>query len=262
MWLSVVLDRFLSVLNALLGLSPASGWSFAVQASAQTLFFMAQWTEYHTHVLPTALGPVGVTEVQYTLIVGCLLSCFFPESCNAALAGPAMDESVLPMRVAIAVMVILGNILSSLAFMLAVLNAPETKEPFKAILQLVAVTTIAVGSIFGFSDATYLGYARQLSLATGFLLTHLTNKMIVFSMAQQDFGGLIKQWIVLVYLGVMAATHSIAESEEQLYAAMCVLLGLMGLNYIGWAAPTILHISNALEIKIFRINSEPKDKQS
>jgi hypothetical protein len=247
---------FLSVLNALLGLDPSSWWSFAIQASAQVLFFMAQWTEYHTHVLPTALGPVGVTEVQYSLIVGCLISCFFRESCSAALSAPALDDSALPLNLAIAAMIILGTLLSALAFILAVLNAAETKQPMKALLQLAAVITVAVGSVCGFSQAAYAGYSRMLSLATGLLLTHLTNKMIVFSMAQQDFGGLIQQWIVLVYLGGMLMTRNIVESEEHLHMTMSALLGLMSLNYVGWAVPTILHISNCLEIRIFRITPQ------
>eukprot|EP01043_Picozoa_sp_COSAG02_P024120 COSAG02_NODE_1308_length_13334_cov_5.973706_11_plen_256_part_00 len=247
---------FLSVLNALLGLDPSSGWSFAIQASAQTLFFMAQWTEYHTHVLPTALGPVGVTEVQYLLIAGCLVSCFFRESCDAALAGPALDDSALPLKFAIATMMILGTILSAMAFILAVLNSAETKQPMKALMQLVAVVTVAIGSVCGFSQAAYSGYPRMLSLATGLLLTHLTNKMIVFSMAQQDFGGLLQQWIVLVYLSGIFATQYVVQSEEHLHMTMSALLGLMSLNYAGWAFPTILHISNCLEIRIFRITPQ------
>lgn len=247
---------FLSVLNASLGLNPASGWSIALQASAQTLFFMAQWTEYHTHVLPTALGPVGVTEVQYTLIVGCLISSIFRESCSAVLSGPSLDDSALPLKFGIATMIIVGCLVSSLAFLLAVLNAPETKHPMKAVMQLATVATVAVCSVCGFSEATYSGYPRMLSLATGLLLTHLTNKMIVFSMAQQDFGGLVQQWIVLVYLGGMLTTRYVVESEGQLHMTMSALLALMGLNYVGWAAPTILHISNSLQIRIFRINPQ------
>lgn len=207
-------------------------------------------------MLPTALGPVGVTEVQYSLIVGCLISCFFRESCSAALSAPALDDSALPLNLAIAATIILGTLLSALAFILAVLNAAETKQPMKALLQLAAVITVAVGSVCGFSQAAYAGYSRMLSLATGLLLTHLTNKMIVFSMAQQDFGGLIQQWIVLVYLGGMAMTRNIVESEEHLHMTMSALLGLMSLNYVGWAVPTILHISNCLEIRIFRITPQ------
>lgn len=206
-------------------------------------------------MLPTALGPVGVTEMQYLLIAGCLVSCFFRESCDAALAGPALDDSALPLKFAIATMLILGTTLSSMAFILAVLNSAETKQPMTALKQLVPVVTVAIGSVCGFSQAAYSGYPRMLSLATGLLLTHLTNKMIVFSMAQQDFGGVLQQWIVLVYLSGMLATQYVVGSED-LHTTMSALLGLMSLNYAAWAFATILHISNCLEIRIFRITPQ------
>ena len=123
-------------------------------------------------------------------------------------------------------------------------------------MQLAAVVAVAVGSVCGFSQAAYADYPRMLSLATGLLLTHLTNKMIVFSMAQQDFGGIIQQWIVLVYLGGILATQYAVESEESLHMVISVLLGLMSLNYVGWAVPTILHISNCLDIRIFMITPQ------
>ena len=250
---------FLSAITAVLGLDPTSRWAFAVQASSQTIFFLAQWTEFHTHVLPTALGPIGVTEIQYSLIVGSLLSCFLREPVNALLVGPAMDDSALPMNLAIAVMLVLANILSCLAFILAVVNASETTNPTSAMLQLVTVLAVAVGSVFGFSEAAYTGHFRELSLATGLLLTHLTNKMIVFSMANQEFGGFLQQWIVLPYFAVMVATDSL--DAEQLSLAIMGLLGAMVANYVGWCGPTILHISTTLEINIFRITPK-KDKKA
>jgi ethanolaminephosphotransferase len=48
------------------GLSEECFWFFAMQGSLQFSFFMAQWEEYYTHVLPHAVGNfVGVTEVSY-----------------------------------------------------------------------------------------------------------------------------------------------------------------------------------------------------
>jgi hypothetical protein len=52
----------------------------AQQGVTTIFFFLAQWTEYHTHVLPTAMGPIGVTEAQYTVMGLCI---FGGELCNA-----------------------------------------------------------------------------------------------------------------------------------------------------------------------------------
>ena len=40
----------------------------------QIPFFLAQWQEYHTHIMSTAVGTIGVTEGHYGSIVAMLLS--------------------------------------------------------------------------------------------------------------------------------------------------------------------------------------------
>ena len=56
-----------------------NNWTLALQMSTQLVFFLAQWNEYTTHVLTIAVGPkgktpwFGVVEVQYIIIVGCLV---------------------------------------------------------------------------------------------------------------------------------------------------------------------------------------------
>lgn len=56
-----------------------NNWTVALQMSTQLVFFLSQWNEYTTHVLTIAVGPkgktpwFGVVEVQYIIIVGCLI---------------------------------------------------------------------------------------------------------------------------------------------------------------------------------------------
>jgi hypothetical protein len=50
-----------------------SYWFFATQASLQVSFFLAQWEEYYTGVLPHCCGQVGVTETNYGLAVASLV---------------------------------------------------------------------------------------------------------------------------------------------------------------------------------------------
>jgi CDP-alcohol phosphatidyltransferase len=49
-------------------------WFFATQASLQVSFFMAQWEEYYTGVLPHCCGQVGVTETNYGLAVASFIN--------------------------------------------------------------------------------------------------------------------------------------------------------------------------------------------
>merc|ERR1712157_205664 len=46
----------------------ASTLSVMGLAGLQTAFYMANWEEYHTGILETSVGPVGVTETQYSLM--------------------------------------------------------------------------------------------------------------------------------------------------------------------------------------------------
>lgn len=172
-----------------------------MQTSSQTLFFLAQWTEYHTHVLPTAMGPVGVTELQYFVMAACLLSgCLCRELVSATLSAPALADSSVSLRLAIIMTTVVVTLLSCVAFVLTVLSAPETKSATKALGQLAPIAIVALSGV-SFSDAVYSDHPRALSTATGLLMVHLTNKMIVFSMAQQEFGGILTQWIALPYVG-------------------------------------------------------------
>ena len=182
-------------------MDPGSRWVAAVQTSSQTLFFLAQWTEYHTHVLPTAMGPVGVTELQYFVMAACLLSgCLCRELVSATLSAPALADSSVSLRLAIIMTTVVVTLLSCVAFVLTVLSAPETKSATKALGQLAPIAIVALSGV-SFSDAVYSDHPRALSTATGLLMVHLTNKMIVFSMAQQEFGGILTQWIALPYVG-------------------------------------------------------------
>ena len=54
--------------------SPNVYYYFLMQTTLQTSFFVAQWEEYYTSVLPHATGQVGVTEVNYGLAFVSLLN--------------------------------------------------------------------------------------------------------------------------------------------------------------------------------------------
>jgi hypothetical protein len=77
-------------------------WYNMLQTSLQFAFFMAQWEEYHTHVLPHNAGKwCGVTEVNYASALGAILvsfidrEAFFQKSMEQTLA-PLGLASVLP----------------------------------------------------------------------------------------------------------------------------------------------------------------------
>ena len=40
-------------------------------------FYIANWSEYHTRILPTSCGEIGVTEIEFFFAGCCLLTAFF-----------------------------------------------------------------------------------------------------------------------------------------------------------------------------------------
>ena len=76
--LGQLLDHGLDSLCLLAHVSANQAWlragsSLQLQAVLQYSFFMAQWEEFYTRILPHATGPVGVTEVNYGMALISLL---------------------------------------------------------------------------------------------------------------------------------------------------------------------------------------------
>jgi hypothetical protein len=54
----------------------------------QIPFFLAQWQEYHTHVMNTAVGIIGVTEGHWASIMAILATGIFGPSIWETRVGP------------------------------------------------------------------------------------------------------------------------------------------------------------------------------
>ena len=99
--LGQLLDHGLDCLCLLAHVAAVQGWlragdSLTLQMIVQSTFYLAQWEEYFTGILPHGTGPIGVTEVNYGLA---LLSIVFGTVWKEATTNPEkgpFDDSFGP----------------------------------------------------------------------------------------------------------------------------------------------------------------------
>lgn len=99
--LGQLLDHGLDCLCLLAHVAAVQGWlragdSLALQMIVQSTFYLAQWEEYFTGILPHGTGPIGVTEVNYGLaILSIVFGTFWKEATTNPERGP-FDAPFVP----------------------------------------------------------------------------------------------------------------------------------------------------------------------
>merc|ERR1712032_1515973 len=109
-----------------------------------------------------------------------------------------------------------------------------------------------MGTIFMWPASVVASNLRLITVASWLVSSYITLKVIVFSMASQEFSRV--QWPVVVYC-LSAASARFFSMEN----ATVLLLALCGLNLfivIEWAHAAITQITTKLDIECFRIKPQ------
>jgi ethanolaminephosphotransferase len=99
--LGQLLDHGLDCLCLLAHVAAVQGWlragdSLVLQMIVQSTFYLAQWEEYFTGILPHGTGPIGVTEVNYGLaLLSILFGTVWKEATTNPVQGP-FDDAFAP----------------------------------------------------------------------------------------------------------------------------------------------------------------------
>jgi len=259
-----------------------------VQTTLQLAFFMAQWEEYNTHILPHCTGKwVGVSEVNYmagfaSIVNGCLdREAFFFQPMKEVVTSlsklPGMTGEVLIENLPTVVqemelryfLVCCWGAMSTLLMILSVrrvmvheniagatLYPPEISERrFNAVSKLVTPVALCVAA---FSFPLDEVRTRYISVPLGLAFSLMTMKMIVFSMAKQPFG--IVQWDAVPF--VLAAVW-IRYDHRLTGEGANLVLGVMSAGYavrlLCWANVTINQICHKLNIYCFRLKKRKEE---
>lgn len=173
-------------------------WILALQTSLQLSFFMAQWEEYYTHILPHAAGNFGVTEVNYgigliTILMAFidrkkfwirLVKAYLPQAILDKIAGSLLVDRILELELRHFVvlmwcltMVVL--MLGSIGRVLRHENVRKHKTQLSALSKLFSPAMIACAP-FLLPVNVIRNETRYISVSTGLLFSFLTKKMVSF----------------------------------------------------------------------------------
>ncbi|GAX13136.1 choline/ethanolamine phosphotransferase [Fistulifera solaris] len=294
--LGQLLDHGLDCLCLLAHVAAVQGWlragdSLQLQMIVQSTFYLAQWEEYFTGILPHGTGPIGVTEVNYGLAFLSILfgtvwkdattnpdrgpfddalapyvqimleNEWLPAKLLNGLGGsPALLDAIADWQIKDAMLFawfLLTVTLCSLSMMRVAVHLKSWKNTLRAFLQLITpllIVTLALLDEFptDHNSPPVHQAIRWKSFAVGLLYCYMTIKVIVFSMSRQS--------IAIVQLDVLPLLMAVGVSryDPRLTAEGHVLLwqGLSlwwGLQLWNWAATASRQICSTLGIQMFTI---------
>jgi hypothetical protein len=245
----------------------------AIQAFLQFSFFVSQWEEYYTGVLPHATGHIGVTEVNYGLAIMSLLNAFFDheliysmslsESLYDYVPGRVVDLFIVPFLHYVEIrqlrdLLALGwycmmTVLVILS-VIRVLKHVVPRQRFPAILKLATPFLVFYAALQLIPDEILQRELRIISLGIGLTTCLITIKLIVFSMARQTYG--VFQWDALPLLVAIACTCDLNWTPlgmTRLWQWICVWFVF---RIIQWNHAAIQQICHRMGIQLFVIKTK------
>ncbi|KAL7552763.1 hypothetical protein ACHAWF_017864 [Thalassiosira exigua] len=250
-------------------------WYLLLQTSIQFAFFMAQWEEYHTHVLPHCTGKwLGVTETNYAIGLVTMFNAFVDR--EAVYLRP-MREVLAPLSKFIDLnnlppvfldlefrhFCVSGWVVMSLGLMAFSIRRVVTHKNLTgnasnrrryAILKLATPFALCAAA---FAVPTSMVRTRYLSVTLGLALSLLTKKIIVFSMAKMSYA-----MVQLDALPFLAVTMWIRYDRNLTKEGSDFVLGALCFWYafrlLRWANVSINQICHKLGIYCFRLKKRTK----
>lgn len=247
-------------------------WILLMQTNLQVSFFMAQWEEYYTHILPHAMGNwFGVTEVNYGNGVITMLNAFvdreviYTKTLSEHL--PKALVEVLPpvvasleLRHAITCGLLFGNVILITGSLHRVFTHENVRKNGGYLMALSKLFTPVLIAIIPFCLPTHImeSECRLISIGAGLLFSFLTKKIIVFSMAKMSFASFQLEALpyVLLLLWIRFDSRITPRGVHTLLAMLCVWNGF---RLVNWARVAIHQICVRLDIFCFTIKRKRTD---
>lgn len=256
-------------------------WYIVLQTSLQFAFFMAQWEEYHTHVLPHCAGKwCGVTEVNYSMgiltLVNSLMDreAFWHRPMTEVLAP--LGDSVMQHIPSIVKELELRHfgmagwgLMSAVLMILSLkrvlfhphiaggnLSAAETLQ--MRVTALSKLATPAALCVAAFMVPPTAVRTRYLSVTLGLAFSILTKKMIVFSMAKMKFAAVQFDAVPLL-LAALWIRYDKRLTKEGADLVLGVLCFWYTFRMLRWINITINQICKKLDINCFTLGKRKKE---
>jgi len=240
-------------------------WGAAGLAALQTGFFMAQWQEYHTGVLRTSFGPVGVTEVQFSLMAGASVAGLVgPERLRSWIHSKTLlpwSQEALPHGI---ILIQGWTVFMAVLMLISIAKTLNTAHQnggtsgiFSATLQLTPIVALDMCLFFVWDASAYSLCARKVCFLTGILFFFYTAQMILFSMAKMRFPEF--------QLGTLAPYAALALSSRilsnvQIDIALTVASVLAGVWVLLWLCRVVSELKEKLGIYAFTLQKFEQKK--
>jgi len=221
------------------------------QMAAHMGFFLAQWQEHHTGIMATKFGPIGVTEVGFSMaalvMVGGLIE---PQTRQDFAAGPFV--SGVSTSDAFAYVWIASASVASLCSLGTVFSHLWKRDGVSAILRAALdlfPTMSLVFGVFVWSEASLIAHSRAISCFTAALAFLFTAQMILSSMSLEDY-----QWVQPMAVPyVFVSVASLVLSTDFSGTAIEVLtVFAFGVN-TWWLFGIIGQLRQRLGVRVFHI---------
>jgi|Transcript_49229 phosphatidylglycerophosphate synthase len=228
-------------------------------------FWLAQWNEYHVHVLHTSiLGLYGVTEMQLSCMGLILANVFKPGIFTTPLKIGSMPSlwcgnETCPIA-ANDCIVLAHTIIAWLGagwVMYGVAKVTRSRGTMRlAVSQLMPVVMLAV---VGLAWCIFVpnAHPRLVFFTIGLQFSHMTCKIIVAGMSRTEFKVWQPALLPLPIILVIALLKLMPRHDDVLLGAYTALSTYM---FISWVWKCIEEISRYMGIHTFRIKSREKPK--
>lgn len=243
-------------------------WYMYLQASLQISFFVAQWEEYYTGLLPHSTGVIGVTEVNYGLALWSISNIFFDYTKFYSTIVFDYNNKYQVKHIISILWISFIIILITLSIIRVIRYISRHRQKqITLVVQLSSLSKLLspiliciVGPIYILPHHTIVNThnIRYISLSIGFAMTIITNKMIVYSMAKLPYATIqIYEilYIITPCLWIKYDTNITLDGINLLWKCITLLL-FIRLFY--WITLVCQQICHKLNIHLFRIKLPKK----
>uniref|UniRef100_A0A8J9SFD7 Ethanolaminephosphotransferase n=1 Tax=Phaeodactylum tricornutum TaxID=2850 RepID=A0A8J9SFD7_PHATR len=224
-------------------------WFWASQAALQFSFFVAQWEEYYTGILPHANGQFGVTEVNYGQALLSVINAFVDRKVVYTAASLAAIGTAWPAMMTYLIFASIFRVCSVIG---------NTKGRFSALSKLTSPLIVSIAPFYIPSVARERE-VRFIHLTIGLALCLVTIKIIVFSMAKQSYA-VIQGDILPCLLAAAWVRHDVRLTEAGSHLLWQVLSVWYFCRMLYWTNSFIQQVCERLDINLFTIKLTKKKK--
>jgi len=236
-------------------------YCFAALCGLQTVFFTAQVQEWFTHILPTAAGPIGVTEGQYFLIIsGLVVGCIGPKTVRsffqAKVDVPFMGGmELVHILCFVWYFVCIGVVGFSLVSILLHIHKEGRHGETPAFLKNISPVVIMNILIFSWEADFAVQHARIICFLTGLIFFYYTAQMILFSMAREPYPYVQKTAIPYCVLVILSYSANVIRPKYVGYLLEAFAVWVF-FRVFHWLVSVIRLITAKLGIHAFSLKKD------